>query len=61
MSAKAQRKLTREERAQIREIMARAHKHGNLRNKDYRRPDVAPAPGSGTTSSPATPPNSPSR
>ena len=39
----------------------RAHKHGNLRNKDYMRPDVAPAPGSGTTSSPATPPNSPSR
>ena len=28
MSAKEKRKLTREERAQIREIMARAHKHG---------------------------------
>lgn len=28
MSAKAKRKLTREEKAQIREIIARAHKHG---------------------------------
>jgi len=28
LSAKAKRKLTREEKAQIREIMARAHKHG---------------------------------
>jgi len=39
----------------------RAHKHGKLRNKDYMRPDVAPAPDSGTTNSPAAPPNSPSR